>query len=188
MPGSKGSAAVSEKVRESIANHSFLGEGGDLRGSALDVKIRVVADERNVRAKGTITNARAGHALPAGMAGRQLVLRLCSESQNGASKCSEVSFERKLVDQAGQPAPFFSAVRVVADTRLRAKVPRPVDLAVDLGESEPPSSVRLELVDRQLSPVIAEALGVSAPEHEIIQEEWKTRGAVPSVWTVNKGK
>lgn len=188
MPGSKGSAAVSEKIRESIANHSFLGEGGELRDSGLDVSIRVVAEERNVRATGTITNARAGHALPAGMAGRQLVLRLCAQPEDGVLKCGEVPFERKLVDATGKPVPFFSAVRVAADTRLRVKKPRSIDVSVDLDETAGSSLVRLELVDRQLSPEIAKALGVEAPERQILQEEWQTGGTVPSVFTVSKGK
>jgi hypothetical protein len=117
MPGSKGSAAVSEKIRDSIATHSFMGEDGKLRGSALELKLDVQQTAGTLKATGTIRNAKAGHYLPAGMSGRQIVVRLCAANAAG-QECVQALFERRLVDQFGKGAPFFRASRVERDTRL----------------------------------------------------------------------
>jgi hypothetical protein len=155
MPGTKRSAAVSEKVRDDVADHSFLGTDGSLRGSALDLHLFVNAKEDLVSASGSILNARAGHFLPAGMSGRQLVLRLCAKGAASEKICDESLFERKVVNKEGIRVPFFSAAKVAADTRLKARTKRSVKLNLTLNGAQ---QITIELVDRRFAPEVFEQM------------------------------
>jgi Cytochrome c554 and c-prime len=185
MPGTQRSAAVSEKIRENVPNHSFLGTDGSLRGSGIDLVLNISVKGDKVTAHGTIQNARAGHYLPAGMSGRQLILRLCAASPDKTKTCEELSFERKVVGNDGKRVPFFLAAKVAGDTRLKAKKTRAVELHLTH-----PGALRItvELVDRRFAPEVAAQMKLDPGETIITSKEFSRSESEPSSWAMKVGK
>lgn len=61
----------------------------------------------------------AGHMLPSGFVERRIIVRAEFFDHGGAKVATlDRSYGIKLVDSAGQPAPFFRAARVAEDRRM----------------------------------------------------------------------
>lgn len=142
MAGREGEVAVGAGVRTHVSDHGMLGSDGGLRAKAvrldawLDGGVLVVEVE----------NEGAGHRIPAGLPGKQLVLRA------GADEVAV--FSKVLVDAKGQEAPFNEAVRLERDDRLAPAEPRRFSLPAPKGPLE------LSVVWRELSPALAARLKV----------------------------
>jgi hypothetical protein len=72
-----------------------------------------------------LTNKGAGHAVPTGMPGRRVILRLEVRTGDGQSAEAERVYAKSFVDRDGQAVEsgsdlFASGVRLQADTRIRA--------------------------------------------------------------------
>ena len=164
MPGDTASLAVSEIERKGVPNHGFMGRD-DLRDTALTLEANVKGDGELIRVEATVGNARAGHPLPAGMSGHQLVLRALLRDGDEEVARAEAIFERQVVDDAGKPVAFFEATRVGEDTRILPKGKRTTRLELR-GSAE--SKLSVELLRREIAPEVAKALGVRAPEETTI--------------------
>jgi hypothetical protein len=161
MPGSRAEVAVGEGEREGVPDHGFLGEGGKLRGSALLGKARVTWRPGRTTVALELKNARAGHHVPAGSPGRQLVVAVTLLAEDGAEVGrAERVFERTLVDDAGTPKPFYAATRVGRDTRLKAGETKRETL--DFTEPNV-HEVRVTVAFRPASPDLTRALGIPQP-------------------------
>ncbi len=167
MPGVRASVATSEPEREGVPDHGFLGDGMNLRGTGVAVVATVTGSGATIRVAARVRNARAGHFLPAGMSGRQLVLRARSISEQGVElDRKEVVFERRLVDERGEETPFYRAARVGSDSRLPPRHTRTVNV-----ELAAPGAGRLELewLGRRLSPELARRLGTDSGETMVLR-------------------
>ena len=164
MPGDTASLAVSEVERKNVPHHGFMGHD-DLRDTALTLEANVKSDGNKILIDATVGNARAGHPLPAGMSGHQIVLRARLTADGKELGRAETIFERTLVDAAGKPAPFHKAVRMEKDLRIEPKGRRSALLELSSSEA---GELSIELLRREIAPEIARALGVPPPEETTI--------------------
>lgn len=168
MPGARAELAIGERERDDVPNHSFLGESGKLRGSALSAMASVSWKAARTEVALTVTNARAGHAIPAGSPGRELLIRVSAHDQNGQElERQERAFGRRLLDADGRAAPFYLASRVGSDTRL---LPRETRREVLTFTREGVRELRLTLAFRALEPELSQRLGLPEAELSLIAE------------------
>jgi hypothetical protein len=156
-------AGWNKKVR--VANHGFMGDGGDMRRRALALKLSVEDKAGRIHAEIDVKNEAAGHKVPAGVPGRQVVLRVRVRDKGGRV-VDEVErvFARVLVDSGGKEVPFYAARREAGDTRIEPGQARTERLSFDAkGEGE----IVAELLWRRISPAIAEALGAHLATDEL---------------------
>jgi hypothetical protein len=115
MP-SRGTEPVARgaKPRPNVPSHSF--PGAVLLGKATRLEAAVRGRPGEVAV--TIQHG-AGHMMPSGYVDRRLLLRAEYQGPDGSKLAiEERSFGVFLVDEAGQPAPFFRAARVKEDRRI----------------------------------------------------------------------
>jgi hypothetical protein len=159
MPAGRAALAVGSPVRDGVPHHGMLGVASDLRrrALALEVASRDDAAADRLVVDVTLTNAGAGHHVPAGLPERRLAVRV---AVGGELQTRELG--RVLVDAAGAEAPFWRAVRVASDTRI---APR----AAWRGRFEfrTRGAVAVDVVERSLSDVVARELGVEVEEHAL---------------------
>jgi hypothetical protein len=159
MPGVRAELATAERERDDVPDHGFLGHSGKLRGTSLKASAVVTWTAETASLRFSLTNARAGHAIPAGSPGRQLVVTVVARNEGGAELSrKEHAFERRLVDANGEPAPFFLATRVGADTRI---LPGETRRAVVEFEQPGIASLDVSVAFRNLDPVLAKRMGVA---------------------------
>jgi hypothetical protein len=165
MPGVEASLATGEPEREGVPDHGFLGHARKLEDTALTATARVVWEKDRVTASMSVTNARAGHAIPAGSPGREVVLRATTLDAGGRELGRvERAFGRMLEDANGRAAPFFEAARVRADTRLQAGETRREELSLDASAAR---ELRISIVARALAPELAARVNAKLDEREL---------------------
>ena len=168
MPGVRAELAVGERERDGVPDHGFLGDSGKLRGSALNAVASASWKPARAELTLSVTNARAGHAIPAGSPGRELLLRVSAHDQSGQElERKELAFGRSLVDAEGRPAPFYLASRVGSDTRL---MPRETRREVFGFDREGVRELRITLAFRPLAPELSRRLGLPDSEPLTIAE------------------
>jgi hypothetical protein len=168
MPGVRAELAIGERERDGVPNHSFLGDSGKLRGSALSATASVSWKGARAELTLSVTNARAGHAIPAGSPGRELLLRVSAHDESGQElERKELALGRSLVDAEGHAAPFYAASRVGSDTRL---MPRETRRVVFSFEREGVRELRTTLAFRSLAPKLSKRLGLPESEPSTIVE------------------
>jgi hypothetical protein len=165
MPAVKASLATGEPERQGVPDHGFLGHARKLEDTALTATARVVWERERVTASVSVTNARAGHAIPAGSPGREVVLRATTVDADGRELGRvERTFGRMLEDASGRAAPFFDAARVRTDTRLQAGETRREELSL---EASPARELKLTIVVRALAPELAARVNAKVDEREL---------------------
>jgi hypothetical protein len=153
MPGDTALIATGSPKRTGVPHHGLFGKKGDLRTKAL--KLEVTAKGTDVTV--ALTNTGAGHAVPAGLPERRIVVTVIALDAAG-TEIGHDSRElgRVLVDASGTEVPFWKATRVGSDTRIAPGATWKETFA------EPAAaSVRVEVVHRELSAVGAKALGAT---------------------------
>jgi hypothetical protein len=162
MPVGVGEVAVGWATGARVSDHGMYGPGDELRSRALELRLTIVPDDRQLRVELEVTNAAAGHRLPTGLPGRRVVVRVTALGAGGTPLASEERiYARILVDGSGAEVPFYAAQRVQSDTCLapsevrRERLWLPRDGVVE---------VRAEALEHAISATIAEAVGVSLPE------------------------
>ena len=115
MP-SRGTEPVAKgaKPRANVPAHIFAG------AVALGRQIRFELSQKGRPGEITVElQHNAGHMMPSGFVDRRLIVRAEFFAQNGSKLSStDRAYGIKLVDAAGQPAPFFRAARVAEDRRM----------------------------------------------------------------------
>ena len=168
MPGTRAEVATAEREREDVPNHSFLGDAGKLRGTALDARAVATRKPDGVEVALVLKNARAGHSIPAGAPGRELVIEVVGRDAGGNDIArSEAAFGRQLVDAQGHAAPFYAAARVGSDTRIAAGETRRQTVAL---KDKSISELVVRVAFRSLGAALAERLKVKAPELDVVSE------------------
>ncbi|MFO0579418.1 MAG: hypothetical protein U1A78_35920 [Polyangia bacterium] len=163
MPSARGEVAVGSPERPAVASHTFFGRG-DLRRRALSGRARIGQRDGAWQIALALTNSSAGHAVPTGLPERQLVVSIEALDAGGRVLArTERSYGRVLVDAAGRPAPFYAAVRQLADFRIR-----PGETLEDSFTLRSPEAARLRVlvVWRPIAPALAAQLGVVPPPDE----------------------
>ena len=167
MPSETVAVAEGEAVRPGVGHHGFLGLTRDLRRRALRLEAKASGKGR-VRVEVAITNEGAGHRVPSGSPERRLVLRARTLGNDGREiGRAERTFGRRLVDAAGQAAPFWTAVRVAADERIAPGETRRETFELD-GSSA--GVVHVEVLWRAADPEVVSGLGIPAIPEELMAE------------------
>jgi hypothetical protein len=167
MPAVKGlEVARGWKPRPFAHDHGLLGADQNLRRRALRLRLEVSAAAGVVHVAATITNVGAGHAVPSGLPGRRVLLRVrCLDRSGREQSHAEREYARVLGDAAGHEVPFYAATRLVSDDRLQPRVPH--EEAFDLPATQS-GSVQVELLWRPLPARWSEELGVAPPADELM--------------------
>lgn len=155
----------SKKVR--TANHGFMGDADELRRHALTMSIRVEDKGGKLNAAIELVNSAAGHKVPTGLPGRQIVLavRVIDKAGRSVEQASR-AYGRVLVSEAGAEVPFYAAQREVSDTRISPGEARRETFVFD-GKDE--GEIVIELLWRRLSPPLAEALKLPVEEQKLAE-------------------
>jgi hypothetical protein len=168
MPGVRAELAIGERERDGVPNHGFLGDAGKLRGSALKAAVSASWKAGWAELNLKVTNARAGHAIPAGSPGRELLIRVSAHDDNGQElERKERAFGRSLADAEGRAAPFYLASRVGSDTRL---MPGETRREVFSFDRDGVRELRIILAFRPLAPELSKRLGLPESEPSAIAE------------------
>jgi hypothetical protein len=116
MPGEPALIATGSPKRKDVRHHGLFGKKGDLRTKALKLDVTRKGTEVTV----ALTNTGAGHAVPAGIPDRRIVVKVRALDASGAEVGSATrELGRFLVGADGKPAPFWRAVKVASDTRIQ---------------------------------------------------------------------
>jgi hypothetical protein len=174
MPGTRAEVATAEPERDDVPDHGFLGAAGNLRGTALDARAAVSRKPDGVEVALELKNSRAGHAVPAGSPGRQLVVVAVArdEAEKEVAR-GEVTFERSLVDADGRMAPFYAAARVGSDTRIPSGETRRERVML---RGEAITEVAITVAFRALAPALSERLRLPPSELAVISATSVTLG------------
>ena len=166
MTGAAGEVARGWPARARVADHAFLGEGEVIRGSGLELDVRALGVEAGgLSIEAEVVNANAGHALPAGVPGRAIVLVMRAlDDEGGALAVEERAYARRAVDAEGREVPFYEARRIGEDTRLQAGERR-TERWTAPGEAR---AIEAELWLRPLPSAIAASLGVEPPAPRLL--------------------
>jgi cytochrome c554/c'-like protein len=170
MPSESSSVAVGEKRRGGVAHHDFGANDPRFRGSGLGVRASATQKGDKLALSVSVRNENVGHEAPTGLPERRLVLRVTMVGATGeAVDRAERAYGRILVDALGAPAPFTTAVRVAADTRIGVD-----ETKQESFELTAPSAgeVRVELVWQSIAADLAGKL------HAPVDESVLARGAL----------
>jgi hypothetical protein len=165
LPGVEAELAVGEPEREGVPDHGFWGRKAELRGTAIAARASASWKGNVLGIAVQLENARAGHFIPAGAPGQQLVLRVAAEGPDGREVVrAERVFERRLVDAAGGVTAIASGARVESDTRIG-----PLEKRSERFELDAPDARRVRVVLlRRTDPELSRRLGIAATQEETV--------------------
>jgi hypothetical protein len=133
---------------------------------ALTGRLRARRAGGGVEVQVTVKNANAGHAVPGGLPGRQIIVRVAALDARGVALArAERVYQRLLVGDGGAPAPFYLARREASDNRIQPKETRVETFAL---EGAGARRVRLEVLRRELAPEVAAVVGQPAPPEQLL--------------------
>jgi len=119
MPKERAALAIGSAVRTGVPHHGLLGLAQDLRKRALGLEVTVKDDAGALAVAVTVRNNNAGHAVPAGLPERRIIVRARVVDAAGAQVAAETrALGRVLVDASGAEVPFWRATKVGSDTRI----------------------------------------------------------------------
>lgn len=177
MPGERSVIATGSPVRTGVPHHGLLGLASDLRKRALGLDATVSAVDGKLAVALVVRNNNAGHAVPAGLPERRIVVRVRLRDAAGAEVALEQrALGRKLVDGSGAEVPFWQATRVESDTRIQ--VGSEWTDTVHLPHATA-GSVEIEVVYRGLPDAIAKQLGVTEIEEHAMAKASVKLGSLP---------
>ena len=178
MPKERAAIATGSPVRGGVPHHGLLGLAHDLRKRALGLDVTVKDDAGALAVTVLVRNNNAGHAVPAGLPERRVVVRVRVVDAAGAQVASESrALGRMLVDAAGREAPFWRAVKVGSDTRIQPGGSWQDTFklaAANIGV------VEVDVVYRGISDAVAKELAVEEiEEHPMASAKIRLGGALP---------
>jgi hypothetical protein len=158
-------SGAARKVR--VGHHDFMGGGGDLWRRALGIAAEASDRDGKIAVRVTLKNEAAGHAVPAGMPGRQVVVRVRMLDAGGNEAAREErTLARVLTDEAGREVPFYAARSEGPDERLQPGQTRKLDFTL---EAPSEGAVVVAVAWRSASPAIVAATGVPAEERPMAE-------------------
>lgn len=183
MPDERAVIATGSPVRKGVPHHGLLGIANDLRRRALELEVTVSHDDDKLAAALTLRNKNAGHAVPAGLPERRVVVRVRLVDKSGTELASETRvLGRKLVDAAGVEAPFWHAARLDSDTRIQPGGEWTDTIALPSANA---GKVEVDVVYRGMTETIAKRIGTTEiEEHPMVRATVKLAGTRPRTVTV----
>jgi hypothetical protein len=178
MPGVKGIAAEGAPIREKVPHHGFLNDDGLLRQYALSGAAKITSEGENIIADIRLTNDGAGHSVPSGLPGRQIVLVVRSLALEGTLSVTEKIYQKTLSDAEGKELPFYTATKLLSDNRIAPNEVRKEHFELS---AKGVTAIEVEIFWRELSPELTKMLGVAPPKEQRIlysRIPWK-EGAAP---------
>ena len=185
MPAETGHVATGASREARLGHHGFMGAAGELRRKALGVVVTARAEAGKIVADVALKNEGAGHAVPSGMPGRQVVVRVRALDEKGNEQAREErALGRVLVDERGVEAPFFAARAEAADERIAPGQSRTLSFTLDAPRA---GELAVEVAWRSASPPLVKALGVPAEERPMAKlvlpfgaaQKGKARASLP---------
>lgn len=162
MPEGTGHVATGATREARLGHHGFMGTGGDLTRKALGVVVNAREEAYKIVVDVALNNEGAGHAVPSGMPGRQVVLRVRALDEKGHEQArEEKAIGRVLVDEKGVEVPFYAARAEASDDRIAPGQSRLFVFTLDAPLS---GSIDVEVAWRSASPSLTKALSVPAEE------------------------
>ncbi|HVK66636.1 MAG TPA: multiheme c-type cytochrome [Polyangium sp.] len=162
MPPEVTHAATGSERKVRVGHHGFMGEKGELVRKALGIVASAADRAGTLVVSVVLKNEGAGHAVPSGLPGRQVVVRVQALDEKGHAQAREErTIGRVLVDEAGREVPFYAARAEKSDERIAAGEARTFTFELDAPRA---GSLVIEVAWRSVSPALAEALGVPAEE------------------------
>jgi hypothetical protein len=183
MPKSRAEIATGSPVRKGVPHHGLLGLASDLRRRALGLEVTVKEDAGALAVAVTVQNHNAGHAVPAGLPERRLLVRARVLDAAGTEVASDSrQLGRKLVDAAGHEAPFWRAVKVASDTRIPVGGSWQDTLRIAAANA---GTLEVDVVYRGMPDAIAKELAISEiEEHPMVKAKIRLGGKLPRSVTV----
>lgn len=183
MPKERARLAEGSPARAGVPHHGLLGLAADLRKRALGLEVMVAKLEDKLSVTVVVKNNNAGHAVPAGLPERRIVVRVRVSDAAGATVATETRLlGRKLVDANGAEVPFWQATRVESDTRI--KVDRQWSETMSL-PMEDKGTLDVDVIYRGLPDAIAKQLAVDiVEEHKMVSASIKLTGAMPKTVSI----
>jgi hypothetical protein len=168
MPAERREAATGAGVREEVHQHRWLGSLDDLRTRALTVTTVLATSGATSRLAIELTNDGAGHAVPSGLSGRQIVIRVVASDGRGTELArQERVLSRVLVDATGAEAPFYLAERVGSDTRIAPEQTHREWFHLPYTRG---GRVTAQVLWRAMSPALAASIGAPEPETRVLYQ------------------
>jgi hypothetical protein len=168
MPWDVAALAEGSPTRVNASHHGFSGASGDLRTQAITTTVAL--RQRGGRAELTIVlkNGRAGHYVPTGLPERRLLLEAASldASDQELDRVQRI-YGKVLVNDAGEPVPFFAAAKQASDTRIAPNEERRELLEVSTVGAV---SVLVRLVWIDVAAEVARGLG-HEPRREVLYQQ-----------------
>ena len=166
MPGTTAEVARGSPARAGVPNHGFRGLDGDLEKTALSLAAFRRDEDGAVKITVLIKNEGAGHAVPAGFPGKQVILRvLLLDAKEQEIDRAERVYARVLVNAAGIEVPFYEARAQASDNRFAPEETRREEISFPARSA---AVVRAELILRAMSPAVAAAVGADPPREQIM--------------------
>ena len=178
MPGERAAIATGSPVRADVPHHGLLGIAKDLRKRALGLDVTVKDDAGALVVKVTVRNNSAGHAVPAGLPERRLVVRVRVRDAAGAEvESKSTTLGRVLVDDKGIEVPFWRATKVGSDTRIVVGGVWTGDFTLGAANI---GTLEVEVVYRGASDAVAKELALTeVEEHAMVAAKIRLGGALP---------
>lgn len=166
MPGTTAEVAPGSPARPLVPNHGFRGLDGDLEKTALSLAAFRRDEGGAVKITVLIKNGGAGHSVPAGFPGKQVILRvrLLDGKEQEIDRAERV-YARVLVNAAGIEVPFYEARAEASDNRFVPEETRREELSFPARSA---AVVRAELILRAMSPAVAAAAGAPPPREQLM--------------------
>ncbi len=165
MPPVFTEAATGAGTRAGVSHHGMRGVNAALPARVVDGRLDLAVDKDVIEVTATLTNQGAAHAVPSGLPGRRLELRLWVEDERGRETSSwRRAFTRTLVDDAGREVPFFKARRQLDDTRLQARQSRSETARL----AAPAAGTLRAYLVLTLSPEIVAQVGAEPPAETVL--------------------
>lgn len=183
MPKERAAIATGSPVRKGVPHHGLLGLAQDLRERALGLDVKVAEEGGALAVTVTVRNNKAGHAVPAGLPERRLVVRARVVDAAGAEVASDTrALGRMLVDAQGAEAPFWRAAKVASDTRIQVGGEWQDTLKLAAANA---GTLEVDVVYRGMSDALAKELAITEiEEHAMASAKIRLGGALPKTATV----
>lgn len=177
MPKETAQIAEGSPTRPGVPHHGLLGLASDLRSRALGLQAKLDKAGDGLAIALVVSNNNAGHAVPAGLPERRVIVRVTLKDPKGTVLATEErTLGRKLVDASGNEVPFWNATRVESDTRITVGGSWTDTISLPAATA---GSVDVDVVYRELSDAAAKQLGVTDVEELPMVRATLKLGALP---------
>ncbi len=166
MSGTEGEVSRGWATRDKISRHDLFGTDDELLRAGVNLEALMRTGENGSQSlEVTLENRGALHSIPAGLAGRRLVLSVRFDDREGRSVGEFTRiYARMLVDAEGHEVLFTEARALGEDSRLHSGERR-----IERFKAPPSATIaELRLERFAQSPEVAAHLEIAAPEGTLI--------------------